>query len=79
MNTPQIYVRRTKHRAARTGNHNWLVIDCRGPKVFVRAFTFSYWDAAVLEADRLARTGQINPRALFGVERVQDTWGWLPR
>jgi hypothetical protein len=66
----QIRVRRAKH-ASRNGRHNWIVEDGSGGKVFVRSFTFSFFGAAILEADRLARTGQIKPWALFGVERIE--------
>ena len=54
--------------------HNWLVFDSTGPKVFTRVLVFSYFAAAVKEADRLARTGLINPRALFGAQRRECGW-----
>jgi hypothetical protein len=67
-------VRRANHtsKPRRPGSHrNWIVEDYRGPKVFIRQFTFSYFEAAIREADRLARTGQINPTACFGVHRIE--------
>lgn len=66
-----ILVRRAKHSVNGKDRYNWLVFDCRGPKVFVRVFTFSYFHAALKEADRLARTGLINPRAMFGCQRTE--------
>lgn len=68
--TAQVVVRRAKHQCS-GGRHNWLVYDYRGPKVFIRQFTFSYFEAAVKEAHRLAREDIINPRACFGVSRVE--------
>lgn len=69
----RITVRRARHRsglrALPGGSHYWLVEDSTGPKVFTRTFVFSYFSAAIQEADRLARTGQIKPRALMSVHR----------
>lgn len=53
------------------GLHYWNVYDCRGPKVFIRQFTFSFFEAALQNADRLARGQNIDPRALFGVQRIE--------
>lgn len=66
----QVRVRRAKTGSG-SGTRNWIVEDYRGPKVFIRTFTFSYFSAAIKEANRLARTGLINPKACFGVQRVE--------
>jgi hypothetical protein len=66
----RITVTRARHQNSR-GRYNWVVRDYRGPKVFIREFSFSYWSAAMREANRLARTGLVNPQALFGVQRME--------
>ena len=75
MSEPRVFVRRARHRSGRRsgrgGLHYWNVYDCRGPKVFIRQFTFSFFEAALKNADRLARGQHIDPRALFGVQRIE--------
>lgn len=66
-----IRVRRAKWGKAHDPRRNWLVEDYRPPKTFIRVFTFAYFDVAIREADRLARTGLINPTSCFGVQRVE--------
>lgn len=66
-----IRVQKAKHSG------HWLVFDSRPPKVFIRMFVFSYFEAAVKEAHRLAATGLINPRACFGCQRLTDADAWL--
>jgi len=72
---PRVFVRRAKTRSAershRGGLHYWNVYDCRGPKVFIRQFTFSFFEAALTNADRLARGERIETYALFGVQRIE--------
>lgn len=65
-----LLVRRARHKA-RCGRHHWLVYDYRGPKVFIRQFSFSYYGAALSAAWALSRDEPIDPRALFGVQRVE--------
>lgn len=75
MSEARVFVRRARNRSgdrSRRGSiHYWNVYDCRGPKVFIRQFTFSFYEAALKNADRLARGEHIDPRALFGVQRVE--------
>lgn len=75
MSAPRVIVRRAKTRPGcrshKGGLHYWNVYDCRGPKVFIRQFTFSFFEAALQNADRLARGQNIDPRALFGVQRIE--------
>ncbi|MFC9769413.1 hypothetical protein [Rhodococcus jostii] len=73
MRGERITVQRARHRSgdrSRPGGlHYWLVKDSTGGKVFTRVFVFSYFQAAIREADRLAQFGRINPKALMSVHR----------
>jgi len=71
VNDNAIRVRRSRWKRRGRDHHYWIVEDFRGPKVFVRQFVFSYFAAAIKEADRLARTGLIDPKACFGCQRVE--------
>jgi hypothetical protein len=69
----RIRVRRARHRSGERsrpgGRHFWLVEDSTGGKVFTRVFVFSYYQAAISNAQSLARTGRISPVALMSVHR----------
>lgn len=67
----RIRVYRAKRRSAGSDRYNWIVDDMRGPKVFIRRFTFSFYGAAIREAHRLAADNRINPAALFGCQRIE--------
>lgn len=68
----RIRVRRSKTRARGKSLYNWVVEDQTGGKVFTRTFVFAFFEAAINEAQRLARTGQIKPSALQSVQKHYD-------
>ena len=78
-----ILVRRARHRngdrTSRGGRHYWNVYDFRGPKVFIRQFTFSFHEAALNAAIALSRNDPIKPHALFGVQRIEHGSQMDPR
>lgn len=74
-NEPRVFVRRARTAPGKWYQPGrpryWNVYDCRGPKVFIRQFTFSYFEAALKNADLLARGRNIDPTALCGVQRIE--------
>lgn len=78
-----ILVRRARNRSGsrthRGGRHYWNVYDFRGPKVFIRQFTFSFYGAALNAAIALSRHEPIKTQALFGVQRIEHGSQMDPR
>ncbi|AXH49044.1 hypothetical protein HOT72_gp085 [Gordonia phage Apricot] len=62
---------RPRRRSHKGGIHYWNVYDFRGPKVFIRQYTFSFHGAALNAAIALSKGEGINPAALFAVQRIE--------
>lgn len=64
-----IRVEKAKHSSRVDGRKNWLVIDARGIAAN-RVFVFSSWWNAIREANRLAKTGLVDPYALVAFQSM---------
>ena len=69
MSENSVRVEATKWGRAKHGRRHWKVIDDTGPKVFRRVLVYTYWEAAVINAHRLAMGGRISTHGLIGVNR----------
>ncbi|WNM69792.1 hypothetical protein SEA_CRATER_85 [Gordonia phage Crater] len=70
-----ILVRRSRNRTRENrrpgGLYNWNVYDFTGPKVFIRQFTYRYYEAALNAALALSRREPIKTHGLFAVQRIE--------
>ena len=67
-----VRVEATRHGNNKRGRRNWKVIDDSGPKVFRRVFIYSYWEAAVINAHRIAHRENVGAHGLLSVHTERD-------
>ena len=62
-----VRVEATRHGKNKLGLRNWKVVDDSGPKVFRRVFVYWYWEAAVINAHRIAHGENVGAHGLLSV------------